>query len=270
MAKALGMQGAHPAAVLDELDAWQELRTNFIVCFVRKDAPPGAALAPFANKHPLFDLRNRAAGWRHRARLLRLAWSGVSVSSRTHAQPLPLHPGEIRALLGARAERLSGDAREILPRLCSRASLAAPPSGETPSQDPLPVRAGTQAPNPLYAHLFEAWSRAPLAQQIARWQPHADPLEDELCPFGLTPFGTVQGKREEAERGLEASREAPFSSFKEIRFKDESGKKSELRSFLQRFPQLPAAAWEENWRELWILLFSFPHLVLPIHKEKDS
>lgn len=272
MGPALGMQGATDAAVLEELDLWQELRTNFIVCFVRNDSPSLTSREELPPKHPLFDLANRAVGWRHRARLLRLAATGAILPSRTHVEPIRVNGRTMRALLNGNRAAFDGGAThaagEILPRFysCSPQAPAAPFSPN--HEEPLPFRAGPIAPNPLYAHLFDAWRARPLGEQIRRWEKFASPLEDEKCPMGLTPWGTLLSRREEIEQGLQVWETTSPKPLHRIRLREEKSKHEQLRDFLRRFPRLPENSQnEERWRELWILLFSFPQLLLPLEKD---
>ncbi|MCK5942210.1 MAG: class I SAM-dependent methyltransferase, partial [Planctomycetes bacterium] len=103
MAGRLGLDGRTQSFVLNYLDLWQELRTNFVVCARRTDAPDAIVQEP--RPHPLF--RGDEGSMRHRLRLERLRWLGGSVPTRTGDGQVVLRPPAARALRDG--ERRDGD-----------------------------------------------------------------------------------------------------------------------------------------------------------------
>ncbi len=281
MAKKLELEPFCPALMLHYLDLWQEIGTNYILCLTKKDTPQEHTKP--TRTHPLFDKSNKVLGLRHRLRLKRLSLSGARLESKTHEEPVHISGNDIRQLNNGAIDKVSGDAKDLVPG-------AAPCHGQAVFTDPLDelkpwpqffCAAGENAPNPFYTHLFEAYrfnkiwpdnqsTKVPaLGEQIKRWQPYADPLEDEVHPFGLTPFGTQQAKPELVAKGLEVLAEEQSSlPISEFRLQDEAGKFEEVKGFLNNHTSLPTKSFTETeFRELWLLLFSYPHLLLPIEEK---
>lgn len=277
-AEKFGYGEKHPAFWLHYLDLWQELRTNFTICLVRKDAREKSADQEEAGqRHPLFDLSNRQLGIRHRTRLLRLSLTGVTLSSRTHELPLRLKGTSVRALTtNGKTLSLSNQALEVLPRKRNVSALPAfsrSLAAISPSAALFAPRLGTNSPNPLYSHFFDAyffdrhWNHSlshplpGLTKQIELWQKISEPLEDKSCSFGLTPLGSYSPK--DIAAGAESFLGSPPERFQSIQLSQEKKKFQEVQLWLRRFPSLARVDFSpEQLRELWILLFSYPRLTL--------
>ncbi len=274
MAERLGLQGRGQDFVLGYLDLWQELRTNFIVCLRRDDAPAPEP-APEA-PHPMFG--GSHAGWRHRLRLLRLQLLGGALPSRTGPGAVRLSAAEARALgRGAAAafdDRTRARLRAAGLLLGASAWEQQEPHGAPFAGDAAmlagPVPLGRCAPNPFYRQLFAAFTLAQdhpelglpdLEGQTARWGPWADPLEGDGCAFGLTPYGTFQRFRTTILEHLERPGSATAPDLAAVRLRRESVALGEVRSLLARHPDLPQRSFAPaELRELWLLLCSWRDL----------
>lgn len=270
MAERLGLLEHDPALWLHYLDLWQSLRTNFILCTVPKEREGNEKSS--ANRHPLFSLDNKALKARDKARLLRMALFGTTLESRTHEKPIDLNAKAVRRLISGNLETLSAE-EEIFPRY-SEPVLGPFFAGTSKAISPnfhFVPRLGLEVPNPLYAHLFDAfvfhtqWNPllnepiAPLEEQIKTWRKYANPMEDETYPFGLTPFGTYEAFPEKVSRLASEFIPLKRSSFQNVRLEKESEKFSQVIKFLlQNKIKIPRE--EHLLRELWFLLFSYPEL----------
>lgn len=260
MAEALGLDPTQPYAVLDHLDRWQELRSNFVVCLRRPETliprPPRLRL------HPLLDARSKGLPLGARARILGQQATGVKLRSRVHQQLLRWSAKDLAALRRAAAGQgpvASGlVARGLREGLLLGAEREPAPETrrlELPAVHSPGLRLGPQAPNPLYAHLFAAYEAAGsrLQEELDRWQHEAEPLE-EAGGYGLTPYGTWQSRGPELHAILQAGRSDEVGTYASIRYAGEDSGRRRLRSFLRGF-DLPRRVFSDaEERELWVLL----------------
>ncbi|MGC6489419.1 MAG: class I SAM-dependent methyltransferase [Planctomycetota bacterium] len=269
MATRLGFEGRAQSFVLDHLDLWQELRSNYVVCARRADAPPPQRQPVRA--HPMFC---RGAGSvRHRLRLERLRWLGGALPDRTGEGRFALRPAAARALRRGRdgdgALWLGGAAHR------SRQPAYAPFPGEQAwLRDAARVRAGERAPNPLYAHLFAAFEldrqRPELGlptvdEQVARWTPWADPLEQRPIRFGLTPYATWQRLEGALRTHLERDRLPSVQDYEHVRLRGDRAALARVRRGLAEHPDLPCERYEDSaLRELFVLLFTQDRLFVTL------
>jgi len=140
MAERLQLADRSQSFVLNYLDLWQELRSNFVVCLRAADAPPPerAAAAP----HPLFA--GSEGGLRHRLRLLRLQLLGGRLPSRTGDGSVRLCAASARAL----RRGLDGADAAMLQRLSAAGLVlgSAPAAPARPAHTPFPGEPGFLAP----------------------------------------------------------------------------------------------------------------------------
>jgi len=261
MEEKLQLKGLDPAFWLHYLDLWQSLKSNFILCAVPKAFRSAPQSLSQGQKHALFDLSNRVE-LRHKARLLRLAFLGGRLQTRTHEQPLKLSSGEVRSLL--RGKNTSANVADILN---PEASIPEPffqtDFQGYPPTHPWKVALG-KAPNPMYRHLFDAYhplGGLSLDEQMERWRPHFRPLEDDGIPWGLTPGETYLQKKAEIKDWLNA-KSMPEYSISEVQLIDEKRKIEDLGAFLRRVGGLTLPESRTSRRILWILLLSHSELFL--------
>lgn len=267
MQQRLGLGARSQDFVLAYLDLWQELRSNFVVCLRRAEAPNRTRTeAP----HPLFGAG--AGGLRHRLRLSRLCLFGGRLPSRTDAETIVLRGRDARAL-----RRGGGDAATRARLQAAGLLLGAAPAPATqpphaPMPCPLELRTegfavGALAPNPLYAHLFTAFELAArhpglglpdLELQCARWAPWADPLEDGRIRFGLTPYATLQRFRVGIEEHLQRQALPRATDWSSVRLRQDGAALARVRDFLAAHDLRPRG--DGALRELWTLLFSHQQL----------
>jgi SAM-dependent methyltransferase len=273
MAERLGCGGRAQTFVLDYLDLWQELRTNFVVCARATEAPP--RVVPPPRPHPAFVGSEHAL--RHRLRLLRLQWLGGRLPARTAAAAIPLPAGTARALArGEAPDELDGSAlilggRDHGSRLVAHRAV---PGEAAFLAAASALRIGRRAPNPLYAHLFAAFERDRLQPELAlpdletqmgRWLPWADPLEQRPIAFGLTPYATNQRFRINIQEHLEREPLATAAGFGEVRLRHDATALATVRRLLAAAPELPTAALDDaSLRELFVLLCSHDQLFLTL------
>lgn len=268
MAERLGLRGRPPESVLAYLDLWQELRTNFVVCLKRTDAPVAERAAEGA--HPMFQSDH--GGLRHRLRLLRLAVLGGRLPCRTGTGDVRLSPADARALL--RSEPGNVATRPLL--LGGHAEATASDQGALFHREAELLAAEVvrdrRAPNPFYSHLFTAFRAArdfpdlglpDLETQCARWGPWADPLERQGLPFGLTPYGTLQRLRRSVLEHLERRELETVPDLGAVRLRNEASAFASVRAFLESHDVVPVRVLSDpELRELWLLLFSYQDLFL--------
>jgi len=272
MAERLELDGRSQSFVLNYLDLWHELRTNFIVCARRQDAPP-RVVQP-ARPHPMFAAHG-GGNWRHRLRLERLRWLGGKVPTRTGEDRLVLRPQAARALADGRAPI---DAEHPL-------VLGGVDHGpQLPAHEPFPredaflesahaLRVGRRAPNPLYAHLFAALElsqRHPelglgdVEQQMGRWLPWADPLEEPPMLFGLTPYGTYQRMRVNLQEHLGRAELQTAADYAGVRVRGDEQALQRVRTLLAGC-DLPRRAHDDaTLRELFVLLLTHDRLFVTL------
>lgn len=285
MAEKLNLADQSDSTVLHYLDLWQELRTNFIVCLIKKNAPTTPVERDLM-LHPLLTLRH--GGPLHRIKMGINRITGMTLPSRTEADPIFIPGKVLRVLSKPYHVQQVGQIEEAIrvgillggqpPRWSGRTS----PVGrggltDTTTQNvthetiETPIEIGNGVANPFYEAIFKAYRCAgdypaglsPLAEQITRWRSMADPLE-EAGEFGLTPFGTYLRFSKEILNYIERgpAKETVFG-FDQVRFDGDDAGMKQVGSFLKQFPSLPKDHWNEvELRELWILLFSYSHLFL--------
>ncbi len=272
MAERLDLGGRGQGFVLNYLDLWQELRSNYIVCARRDDAP--AREAGPERPHPMFA---RSDSLRHRLRLARLQTLGGRVPTRTGDGEVVLRPADARALhRGRELERLRRTGLVL-------GGVDHPP--ELPAHEPFErepeflanaraLRVGRRAPNPLYAHIFAAFelaSAAPelglpdLEAQMGRWLTWADPLEDRDVPFGLTPYRTFTRLRQNVTEHLARDPLPTAPDYENVRLRRDGDRLGDLRRRLRRRSDLPARELPDAaLRELWVLLCSHDSLFVTL------
>lgn len=269
MAERLGFSDRAQNFVLDYLDLWQELRSNFVVCARRDDAPAREDQPP--RPHPMFG--GRAGSLRHRVRLERLRWLGGALPSRTEADDVVLRPAAARALRrgdGCADRRLGlGGAHGS-----DLAPFAAFPAEASWLREATSLRAGPRAPNPLYAHIFAALEldrRQPelalpaLDDQLARWAPWADPLEQRPLRFGLTPYATWHRHEAALRAHLERAPLPAVASYEDLRLRGDREALARVRRALGEHPDLPRRTYSDSaLRELFVLLFTSDRLFVTL------
>ena len=269
MAEALQLGDRAQSSVLAYLDLWQELRTNFVVCAVRQDAPSHAVAAP--RVHPAFAGADHAL--RHRLRLLRLRWHGGKQPSRTGDDDLRLPAKAARAL--ARGEMPTGaNVDALLLGGVDHGSKLRPHDAFAGEGAFLAhahaLRVGRLAPNPFYAHLFAAYELAQvqpelglpdLELQLGHWTPWADPLEERPVAFGLTPYGTHQRFRVNIAEHLQRAPLPIANGYAELRLRGDAAALQAVRRRLLACSEVPAVARDDaSLRELSVLLDSYDRL----------
>jgi len=261
MAKDLNLPGKDPAFWLHYLDLWQSLKSNFILCVVPKGQQSPRESSSL-KKHPLFDLGGDLP-LTQRWRLFKKKWRGVSLQSRTHANPINLKGQEVRSLL--KGEAVSENTQEILGgfKHFSQSFFTTNRSFELPS-DPWKVSLG-KSPNPLYRHLFDAYESEEenLEKTLSLWESFERPLEDEEIPWGLTPGETYRKNSTQIKEWL-SQRQNPQELFplSEVRLKQENQKLQDLKAFLQKTKGVVVPTEKASLRMLWILLLSSDQLFL--------
>lgn len=273
MADRLGLADRTQTFVLGYLDLWQELRSNFVVCARRTDAPQRELRGPAP--HPAFAAGDHPL--RHRLHLERLRWFGGKLPSRTTDAPVTLHASDARALRrGATPEHL----REVGLVLGGADTDAVP----LPPHEPWPgeatfvhhtetLRVGRRAPNPLFAHLFAAFELAArhpelalpdLESQANRWLPWADPLEERPIRFGLTPYATFQLLRQNVLEHLARDPLPTAASWSDVRLRNDAAALQRVREW-SRSAGVPKRSFEDaELRELHVLLFAFDSLFVAL------
>lgn len=267
MAERLGFEGRSQSFVLNYLDLWQELRTNFIVCARRSDAPAPIVQEPVA--HPMFQ--GSARSLRHRVRLERLRWFGGSVPTRTGDGTVVLKPRAARDLSSG---RVHANQNPLVLGGTSHASRL--PAHETFRgeaqwlRDYQALRVGARAPNPLYAHIFAAFSfdaahpgfgLRDLEGQMGQWLPWADPLEERPIVFGLTPYATMQRMRVNVTEHLARDPLPQADGYADVRVRGDAMALQRVRQLLAEHPDLPQRHYDDaTLRELFVLLCTHDRL----------
>jgi SAM-dependent methyltransferase len=271
MAEKLELSKKDPAFWLHYLDLWQSLKSNFILCVVPKEISPSSKGLE-KKQHPLFDFRS-PVGLRHKMRLAKLAVLGTQVQSRTHETALRLSGKEVRGLLKGQGE--TAGIREILAENSVRLQNFFETSQSFPEpSDPWAFET-EKSPNPLYRHLFDAYtfheefqakgeSLPDLAVQIEKWKGQARPLETEDHPWGLTPCGTYQARKNEIQQWLRERKGATRRPFHEVKLKEGEQKREEVRAFLRNVGGIPIPSEPEVLDQLWVLLLSQSQLFLEV------
>lgn len=271
MAERLQLTHTSQSFLLNYLDLWQELRSNFVVCARRSDAPVRIVQEP--TPHPMFH--GSAGSLRHRVRLERLRWFGGSVPTRTEAGDVVLKPQAARALQQGRTPNL--DNPLVLGGRSHALTLPAhqPFAGESEWLNHYrALRIGPRAPNPLYAHIFAAFELdrqhpelglADLESQMGRWLPWATPLEERPVLFGLTPYATLQRMRVNVTEHLEREPLTTTGSYEKVRVRGDAGALQRVRNLLADCSSLPQKHYDDaTLRELFVLLCTQDRLFLTI------
>ena len=90
-------------------------------------------------------------------------------------------------------------------------------------------------------------------------------LEDESCPFGLTPFHSIQQKKETFHKLAQSEAPTVFEDFSNIRFVEDERKLDAVHRFLKSIRSLPHKHHSPaELRELWCLIFGFRDFEIPI------
>ncbi len=274
MAKELNLPHHSQSFILHYLDLWQEIRTNFIVCLTKQATTP-TDVTPL-HIHPLLHplLNHQTGSLRHRLTLQVHRLFGITVPSRTEAHSIHLTGAQLRSLWGEASDSslidkavLSGIVLGGAPK-----KLSMIPHGAWLHEEMFlasKIEVGPKSANPFYEGLFKAYTfqrdcvpfgLGTLPEQIKRWQEITDPLE-ETGTFGLTPLGTYLPFSKEILHYMEKRDRENVNNFEEAHFKEE--RLADVKTFLRPFPSIPKHRLREGqMRELWILLFSYPHLFL--------
>jgi len=297
-AENLGLQHWSQAAILNYLDLWQELRSNFVVCLVRSepaapedDGGPGPSTAiprpTVANlqAHPLFDPSHPELGARHRLRLWKARWLGTRLPSKV-SEPVRLSAADIKLLAAGSEAWERAEPRQVA-RLASDGLLLGrePWRSPQPVVEQLPSEPRLRAPrfevhrrarNPLFEHLFQAWTAdrvlteldlPDLEVQMGRWIPHADPLEARHKAFGLTPYRTYQLLRRNVQEYLADWQDRTVvGSWADVRLRGEDRCFAQVRAWAQAANIDSVRQEPEALRELWVLLFAHDTLFLPLEE----
>ncbi len=266
MAEALGLQHTSQSFVLNYLDLWHELRTNFIVCLTRKDATERTPTA--LRPHPSFDLGESPTilSWLGR---LKDRVTGISLPSR-----LTGHEWQIAARDLWRLKSLADDPN-VDPGVTWRMhniglllggeaqSDSLPAHGLWPPPPEMRLEVGDAVPNPMHAQLFTAWRYGERAsngwlpcieEQLERWEGHADPLE-QSGEIGITPYGTWQAQPEIAAMHAEPGWEA-VDSYENWHLADEERAHKQVMNFLNARNLPLREPTRAEWTELWLLMCS--------------
>ena len=273
MAERLQLTDRSQSLVLDYLDLWQELRSNFVVCLRRADAPAREVQPP--RPHPSFT--GSAHALRHRLRLLRLQCLGGKLPARTTADAIAVAAADVRALARGDTPEHLADSGLLLggvdraPRRPAHTDFAAEPGFLAHAAA---LRCGRRAPNPLYAHLFAAFERAQrhpelglpdLETQMGRWLPWADPLEERPIAFGLTPYATYQRYRVNVDEHLARTDLGVASGYDAVRLRNDAASLQRVRSLLAAANELPARTHSDaELRELFVLLCTHEQLFVTL------
>lgn len=262
-----------PALWLHYLDLWQSLRSNFILCLRKKNADYETHSR---QPHELLNFSEEKVGMKHRLHLARISMTGTRLQTRTLGDILNLTSEEVREVLSHSPKKLSGEKLSVFPGQDSAAPLRPLFQGTSKLIQPNPhfyPHLGALPLNPLYSYLFDAylfgeqWKRslasplAPLANQVLLWKKELAPLEDAALRFGLTPLGTYLEKQAEVDSLLKVAQPLETQDWEWVRLEDEEKKFKEVKTWLKD-KGLPTPKTELNYRKLWILLFSHPHLKL--------
>lgn len=255
-----------PWAVLYALDAWQELKSNFIVV-LRKKGDAGDAPARL---HPA--LVHEGLPWSARLGLWRSRVLGLSLQDRRSAVgSLRVTGSEYGGLLAEhRAGRLRGGESPLVcfgERPTRRPARGFAFPGEREWREPRLFR-GAAVPHPAWQHQLRAldFARAaglgaePLGARLERWAPHASPLEDEATPYGFSPLVTGRAHGAQLER-WESEPVGPPVGWADVRVR--GGAVREVQRWAGKVdPELKATRPDEVWRELWSLTFGYRDLAL--------
>ncbi|MEO6596682.1 MAG: class I SAM-dependent methyltransferase [Planctomycetota bacterium] len=275
MAERLGMTERCQSFVLGYLDLWQELRSNFVVCARRSDAPAATTQAP--TPHPLFARGPHPL--RHRLRLQRLRLVGGRVPNRTGDGDVVLSAKSARALHRSApfASRPPVDDALLLGSGSQRTPLAA--HSDFAREEHFlaatrTLRVDRRAPNPLYAHLFAAFELAALHPeldlpdlegQMGKLLPWADPLEERPINFGLTPYATFQRFRVNVTEHLERGPLPRASDYAQVRLRADAEALRRVAHYVQAKSDLPLRKLPDaSLRELHVLLFDCNSLFLAL------
>lgn len=257
-----------PWAVLHALDAWQELKSNFIVVLRRKgDLGSGPA-----RLHPVLDpdgrpWSERLGLWRGRALGLRLQDRRAAGGALTLTR---------QAYGGLLARQREGTLRASdSPLVCfgerepRRPALGFALPDEAAWREPR-LWLGRATPHPAWQHQLRAFELGRVAglgdesveAQLARWGPHAAPLEDEDTPYGFSPVvtGKVYG---DAIRRWATEGAGPEIGWDDARLAGEAGAFGQVRAWAGSVDgALGGARPDGVMRELWALTFGYRHFLL--------
>lgn len=259
MDKKLGLKERDPAFWLHYLDLWQSLKSNFILCVVPKGSSENRRKLA-GGKHPLFDLK-APLEMGHKLRLFKQRILGARLQSRTHEGALKLSGKEVRALIRGIASS------PIVGTVLGEDIVNPRPFFHEDSKFPLPsdpwrVEVG-KGPNPLYRHLFDAYTfSSDIQKEWESWKAYSRPLEDEENPWGLTPAATFENQKEAIQTWLKTHENQRVVSISEVELIDEAAKLDDLKQFLegQKGVQMPSERGSQ--RVLWVLLMSHENLFL--------
>ncbi|MFK7742011.1 MAG: class I SAM-dependent methyltransferase [Planctomycetota bacterium] len=273
MAERLSLQDRSQSFVLNYLDLWQELRTNFIVVAKRSCAP--TRIVQPKRPHPMFvgtGSGGESTSLRHLARLTRLRVLGGKLPSRTEEPRVVLRAG-IAPEHAATA--LGGDHGSSLAAHSAFAGEAASLRADAA------IALGPRAPNPLYAHLFAAFEFAErhpelalgdLETQMGRWLPWADALEHHPISWGLTPYASYQKLRTNIRQHLEDGgwQRERVACYEHVRVRGDelvlARVRHELQAHAATVPRPIDGIDDASLRELFVLLHASDRLFLTFER----
>ena len=265
MADTLGLT-LDPWATLYALDAWQELKSNFILVLRKK----GAAGQGAVRLHPAVN-PDAPHGWTDGARLWARRAVGLTLQDRCHADGALTVPRAAYADLIARSRAATlrpDDPLTLFGARPTRTARGFAFPGEAAWRAPR-LHLGQKVPNPAWEHQLRAYSLAeaaglaPTAPEdwVARWEGHANPLEDDETPYGFSPIPTWKAHGPAIQRWLAAPR-PPEVSWADACLPDEGGAFRHVRAWADAVHPGLADRDDATLRELHTLTFGYRSLWL--------
>lgn len=250
--------GLAPGPMLHYLDAWQELKSNFVLVCRRKEAP--LRRAGTGVLHPSFV---GGAAWGSPPARGWARFAGATLPDRLGEGPLRLSGAAVRALptdpgpLAVYAG--DGQPASVLP-------FAAPDDAEARAPR---IYLGEGVPSPAWQHhlvalgWLEALGGPAIDAQIAAWRPVIRPLEDKVTPYGFSPFVTWQNHTADLQAWRARTERPVAEGWRRVRLANEPTRLGQMMRWLSPHVvdgPLSLAAM----RELWTLLDGYRHPFLDL------
>ncbi|MEK7702431.1 MAG: class I SAM-dependent methyltransferase [Nitrospirota bacterium] len=275
MSKKLDIDRHSQSFMLHYLDLWREIGTNFVVCLTKGFQVPQIQKET-PRLHPLLTGKGSLF---HRLRIQGHRLFGITLPTRTEAHEIYLSGKELRDLSSAASVNNADDVlvkkmAQLGLLLGGGAKQLTMPAHGVWSHESLfldaEIEIGEESANPFYEGIFKAYTFQrdcvpagfpTLPEQVKRWSAMTDPMEDS-GEFGLTPLGTYLHSSKAILRYVESGqKKETVDSFEQVQFEEE--KITDVLNFLKLFSGLPERQRADSeLRELWVLLFSYPHLFL--------
>jgi hypothetical protein len=244
--------------MLHYLDAWQELKSNFVLVCRRKGAP--LRQAGTGVLHPSFV---GGAAWGSAPARAWARLAGATLPDRLGDGPLRLSGAAVRAL-PTEPGPLAVYAGDGQPAVLH--PFAAPDDVEARAPR---IYLGEGVPSPAWQHhllaleWLEAQGGPSIDAQIAAWQTVIRPLEDKVTPYGFSPF--VTWKQHSADLlAWRARTDRPVAEgWRRVRMANEPARLGQMMRWLAPHVvdgPLSLAAM----RELWTLLDGYRHPFLDL------